>query len=77
MCMHVTNTQDSSYCEKKNTIDQVTTMLATTKNVLFPGHNNLLTSTDDSSLAGAPVIIKSVGSSVLVASRYDLERGHF
>ena len=28
---------------KKNTIHQVTTMPATSKNVLFPGHNHLLT----------------------------------
>ena len=33
------------------TIHQVTTMLATSKNVLFPGHNHLLTtSTDDPTL---------------------------
>ena len=39
---------------KKHTIHQVTTMLAsvaTSKNVLFPGHNHLLTtSTDDMTL---------------------------
>ena len=28
---------------KKATIHQVTTMLATSKNALFPGHNHLLT----------------------------------
>ena len=28
---------------QKATIHQVTTMLATSKNVLFPGHNHLLT----------------------------------
>ena len=39
---------------KKATIHQLTTMLATSKNVLFPGHNHLLTtSTDDSLLVGA------------------------
>ena len=44
---------------KKDTIHQVTTMLVTSKNVLFPGHNHLLTtSTDDPSLAGARAIIK-------------------
>ena len=38
---------------------QVTTMLATSKNVLFPGHNYLLTtSTDDPSLAGTRAMIK-------------------
>ena len=32
---------------KKSTIHQVTTMLATSKNVLFPGYNHLLTSGAD------------------------------
>ena len=32
---------------KKNTIHQVTIMLATYKNALFPGHNHLLTTGDD------------------------------
>ena len=32
---------------KKATIHQVTTMLATSKNVLFPGHNHLLTTGPD------------------------------
>ena len=33
---------------KKASIDHVTTMLATSKNVVFPGHNHLLTTgTDD------------------------------
>ena len=37
-------------------------MLATSKNVLFPGHNHLLTTgTDDPSLADAWVIIKVSG----------------
>ena len=36
---------------KKATIHQVPTMLATSKNVLFPGHNHLLTTgTDDLTL---------------------------
>ena len=36
---------------KKATIHQVSTMLATSKNVLFPGHNHLLTTgADDPSL---------------------------
>ena len=35
----------------KNIIHKVTTMLVTSKHVLFPGHNHLLTSgTDDPSL---------------------------
>ena len=32
---------------KKATIHQLTTMLATSKNVLFPGHNHLLTTSAD------------------------------
>ena len=37
----------------KATIHQVTTMLATSKNVLFPGHSHLLTTgMDDPSLTG-------------------------
>ena len=44
-------------------------MLATSKNVLFPGHNHLLTTgADDPSLAGARVIILSEGSSVPVVT---------
>ena len=47
---------------KKDTIHQVTTMLATSKDVLFPGHSHLLTTgTDDPSLAGAQAIIKVSG----------------
>ena len=40
------------HCAKKTkTIHQVTTMLATSKNVLFPGHNHrLATDTDDPTL---------------------------
>ena len=37
--------------QKKNTIHQLTTMLATCKNAKFPGHNHLLTtSTNDPTL---------------------------
>ena len=36
---------------KEVTIFQVTTMLATSKNVLFPGHNHLLTTSTDKWLA--------------------------
>ena len=40
---------------KKATIHQVTTLLATSKNVLFPGHNHLLTTgTDDPTLWLSP-----------------------
>ena len=35
---------------KKATIHQVTTMLANSKNVLFPGHNHLLTTSSDDPL---------------------------
>ena len=54
-------------------------MLATSKNVLFPGHSHLLTTgTDDPSLAGAQQIIKASGHQYLwVAGGYDLEIGHF
>ena len=38
-------------CAKKATIHQVTTMLATSRNVLFPGHSHLITiGTDDQTL---------------------------
>ena len=53
---------------KKATIHQATAMLATLKNVIFPGHNYLLTTdTDD-----PPLIVQapaSEGSSVPVVSR--------
>ena len=54
-------------------------MLATSKYVLFPGHNHLLTtSTDDPSLADAWAIIKVLGHQYLwFAGGYDLEIGHF
>ena len=38
--------QTMALCTKA-TIHQVTTMLATSKNVLFPGHNHLLTTGAD------------------------------
>ena len=47
----------ASLC-KEATIHQVTTMLATSKNVLFPGHNHLLTTgTDDLSLWLSPSLV--------------------
>ena len=63
----------NSLC-KKATIHQVTTMLATSKNVLFPDHNHLLiTSAGDPSL-----IIKMSGHQHRwLAGGYDLEVGHF
>ena len=64
---------------KKATIHQVTTMLATSENVLFPGHNHLLTTgTDDTSLAGTQLIIKVLGHQhQWLVGGYNLERGHF
>ena len=53
-------------------------MLATSKNVLFPGHKHLLTtSTDDPSLADARAIIEVSGQQHWwLAGGYDLEKGH-
>ena len=50
---------------KKGTIHQVTTMLATSKNVLFPGHNHLLTTDADD-----PLLWLSPSPSVPVVSRW-------
>ena len=54
-------------------------MLATSKDVLFPGHNHLLTTgTDDPSLADARAIIKVSGHQYQwLAGGYNLEIGHF
>ena len=54
-------------------------MLATSKNVQFPGHNHLLTTgADDPSPTDARVIIKVSGHQHLwLAGGYDLEIGHF
>ena len=48
-------------------------------NILFPGHNHLLTtSADDPSLAGTWAIIKVSGHQHRwLAGGYDLEIGHF
>ena len=64
---------------QKATIHHVTTMLATSKNVLLPGHNQLLTlGTSDWSLIGAKVIIKVSGYQYWwLAGGYDLEIGLF
>ena len=50
-------------------------MLATSKNVLFPGHNHLLTTgTDDPSLNGTRTIIKVSGHQYRwLAGGHDLE----
>ena len=54
-------------------------MLATSKNVLFPGYNHLLTTgTDDPSHAGTRVVIKVLGHQYRwLAGGYDLQIGHF
>ena len=54
-------------------------MPATSKNVLFPGHNHLLTTfTLIITLAGTWVIIKVSGHQHRwLAGGYDLEIGHF
>ena len=64
---------------QKATIHQVTAMLATSKNVIFPGHNHLLTTCiDDPSLTGAQAIIKVSGHQYWrLAGDYNLEIGHF
>ena len=64
---------------KTATIHQATTMLATSKNVLFLGHNHVLTTgTDDPSLARAWAIIKVSGHQYWwLPDCYDLEIGHF
>ena len=46
---------------QKATIHQVTTMLATSKNVLFSGHNHLLTTSADDPSLHACMIIKVLG----------------
>ena len=64
---------------QKATMHQLTTMLSTFKNVLFPGHNHLLTTgVDYPSLAGAQTIIKVSGHQhQWLAGGYDLEIGQF
>ena len=54
-------------------------MPATSKNVLFSGHNHLLTtSTDDPSLAGTRAIVKVSGHQYWrLAGGYDQEIGLF
>ena len=64
---------------KKATIHQVTTLQDTSKHVLFPGHNHLLTTgTDGPSLTGTQAIIEvSSHQYRWFAGGYDLELGHF
>ena len=54
-------------------------IISTSKNVLFPGHNHLLTTgTDNSSPTGARAIIKVSGHQHRwLAGGYDLEIRHF
>ena len=53
-------------------------MLATSKNVLFPGHNHMLTTgTDDHSLAGDNQSVRSDHQYRCSAGGYDLEIRHF
>ena len=54
-------------------------MLSTSKNLLDPGHNHLLTTgADGPSLAGAQAIIKVLGyQHQWLAGGYDIEAGHF
>ena len=54
------------YCAKQATIHQVTIMLATSKNVLFPGHNHLLTTG-----------INNLTLWLSPKRQWDLEIGHF
>ena len=68
---------------KNATIHQLITMLSTCKNVLFPGHNHLLTTSAD----GSTLIITKVSVTVIIkvsghqprwlTGGNDLEIGHF
>ena len=65
---------------KTDTIRQITTMLATFKNVLFPGHSHLYWWPFTLTITRAPVrvIIKVKGHQHWwLAGGYDLEIGHF
>ena len=60
--------------KKKKTIHQVTTLLATSKDILFPGHNQLLTTSADDlaldHLHWRSANHQSEGSSAPVVSRW-------
>ena len=66
---------------KKVTIHQLTTILATSNNDQFPGHNHLLTTGADDplfKLLPEHQIIKANGHQLrFSAGGYDLEIGHF
>ena len=65
--------------DKKSSVQQLTTMLATSKNVLFPGHNPpLTTGADDPTLWLSPKHQQVKGHQhTWFAGGYDLETGHF
>ena len=79
LMLHSEAPNSMSHWAKKPSIHQVTTMLSTSKNVLFPGHNHLLTTgTDDPSLGEARAIIIVSGHQYQwLADGYDLAIGHF
>ena len=73
---HDTNLQVTLH--KKATIQHLTTMLATSKNVLFPGHNHLLTEgTDDPTFWISPECQQVKGHQYRwLAGGCDMEIGH-
>ena len=62
---------------KKATIHQLITMLSTSENVLFPGPNHLLTTSDDDPTPARVIIKVSGHQHRWLASGKDLEIGHF
>ena len=67
---------DHHHCSQKSTIHQVTTILDTSKYVLFPGRNHL--STDDPTLWTSPERQRVQGDQYQgLAGGYDSEIGHF
>ena len=84
LLLHKPKPPEETTLGKQATIHQVTTMLATSKNVLFPVHNHLLTTgADDLTLliiaqASVRMTIKVKGQQHWwLADGYDLEIGHF
>ena len=82
--LFLVNHRDRKHTQKRSlgkqaTIHQVTTMLATCKNVLFPGHNHLLTTcSDDLILWLSPDHRREVKGHQYrwLEDDYDLEIGH-
>ena len=73
------NTKQGSTLRKKATIHQLTTMLFTSKNLLFPGYNHMLTTgADDPSLwlSSKSQLVKGHQHGWLEGG-YDLEIEHF